>query len=299
MVPTRSWRIDLKASERRFRGLVENAEDVIYLTDQRGRIVYANPALDRLLGYGPDVLSTGDMPVLALVHEDEHRGRIADLLPQMLAGHVMHAVEFRVVHRDGTRVAWCSQTNVPLRDEAGSITGMQCIARDAGLSRKALEEQMARAERLADLGRMAATMAHEIRNPLGAIVNVVRLLKHRPDSQDPRLLDIVVEEADRLNGIVSEVLAFARPARHVPIACDVKELVDHAVLLFREGGQLAAGTEIRVTCSPDLPQLRADPNQMRQVIWNLLSNAAEAVAAPAVIDVAVSAAPDVGASRSR
>ncbi len=83
------------------------------------------------------------------------------------------------------------------------------------------------------------------------------------------------------------MLTFARPPRHVPIPCDVRELVEHAVLLFREGGQLTAGTEIRVTCPADLPFLRADPNQMRQVIWNLLSNAAEAVTGPAVIDVGV------------
>jgi len=300
--------LDLKASERRFRGLVENAEDVIYLTDRIGRIVYANPALDRLLGYGPDVLSTDEVPVLTLVHPDD-RTRLADLLPRMLAGDVMRAVEFRVVHRDGSRVFWCSQTNVPLRDEAGAITGMQCIAQDV-TTRKALEEQMVRAERLADLGRMAATIAHEIRNPLGAIVNVIRLLKHPTSSRDPRLLDIVAEEADRLDGIVSEVLSFARPPRQQPVPCDVRELVEHAVLLFREGAKTQPGPEIRITCPADVPQLRVDPNQMRQVIWNLLSNAAEASAgettatstppssaavadrrAPATIDVDVVACP--------
>ena len=282
--------LDLKASERRFRGLVENAEDVIYLTDHNGRIVYANPALDRLLGYGPDVLSSGDVPVLALVHPDD-RARIADFLPRMLAGDVMRAIEFRVVHRDGSRVIWCSQTNVPLRDEAGVITGMQCIAQDV-TTRKALEEQMVRAERLADLGRMAATIAHEIRNPLGAIVNVIRLLKQPSSSRDPRLLDIVVEEADRLDGIVSEVLSFARPPRQLPVPCDVRELVENAVLLFREGAKTVPGPVIRVRCPDDVPQVRVDPNQMRQVIWNLLSNAAEASDSPASIDVDVVSPPD-------
>jgi two-component system sensor histidine kinase HydH len=108
------------------------------------------------------------------------------------------------------------------------------------------------------------------------------------------LLDIVAEEADRLNGIVSEVLSFARPTRHIPIPCDVRELVEHAVLLFREGPQVGPGQEIRVACPGDLPQLRVDPNQMRQVIWNLLSNAAEAVSAPSVIDVDVTAPPRRG-----
>jgi PAS domain S-box-containing protein len=244
--------LDLKASERRFRGLVENAEDVIYLTDHTGRIVYANPALDRLLGYGPDVLSSGDVPVLALVHPDD-RARIADLLPRMLAGDVMRAIEFRVVHRDGSRVIWCSQTNVPLRDEAGVITGMQCIAQDV-TTRKALEEQMVRAERLADLGRMAATIAHEIRNPLGSIVIVIRLLKQPSSSRDPRLLD-------RGRGSRSarrhrqRVLPFARPPRNCRA---VREPVENASSLPRRADR---SDRHRVRCQTTCPRCVSIPTR--------------------------------------
>jgi two-component system, sporulation sensor kinase E len=288
--------LGLKASERKFRGLVENAEDAIYLTDLEGRLVYANPALGRLLGYDPDVLRDA-RSMLSLVHPVD-RDRAAALFSEWIAGNAgqadrgtgatasgrgghgigARAVELRFLHSDGTRVLWFSQTAVPLRDEAGQPTGLQCIAQDI-TARREWQQQMMQAERLADLGRMAATIAHEIRNPLGAIINSINVLKRGEDAHSPEshLLDIVSEEAQRLNGIVSEVLMFAKPPARAAIACDVPELVHATLALFERGGKLRGGTSVRVQCAANLPAVLADPNQMRQVLWNLLANAAEAV----------------------
>ncbi len=288
--------LGLKASERKFRGLVENAEDAIYLTDLGGRLVYANPAFGRLLGCDPDALyaaspkAHGGHGMLSLVHPAD-RDRVAALFPDWIAGQGGHAVELRFLHSDGNRVLWFSQTAVPLRDEVGRPTGLQCIAQDI-TARREWQQQMMRAERLADLGRMAATIAHEIRNPLGAIINSINVLKRAQDAGDSHLLDIVSEEAHRLNGIVSEVLMFARPPARAAISCDVPELVHATLALFEHGGKLRTGTSVRVRCADNLPPVLADPNQMRQVLWNLLANAAEAVTGIGTIDVEASVGDD-------
>jgi two-component system, sporulation sensor kinase E len=305
--------LGLKASERKFRGLVENAEDAIYLTDLDGRLVYANPALGRLLGYDPSTLQQalppppdplpasgegeGDLSrgreargMLSLVHPAD-RDRVATLFPEWIAGQGARAVELRFLHSDGTRVLWFSQTSVPLRDEAGHPTGLQCIAQDI-TARREWQQQMMRAERLADLGRMATTIAHEIRNPLGAIINSINVLKRAREEGDADLLDIVSEEAHRLNGIVSEVLMFARPPARAAIPCDVPELVHATLALFERSSKLRPGTSVRVECAPNLPAALADPNQMRQVLWNLLTNAAEAVTGTGAIDVEAFTADD-------
>ncbi len=261
--------LDLQASERKFRGLVENAEDLIYLTDGEGRILYANPALERLLGYPPRVLNGSGLTVLTLVH-DADREPVAYALARMLGGEVVRALEFRLLHADGVRFRWFSQTNVPLRDEAGAPTGMQCIAHDI-TDRKEMQE----AARLADLGRIAANIAHEIRNPLGAIVNSITVLRRPGAAADPRLLDIVTEEADRLDGILREFLLFARPPARAAVACDVGELIDSTVVLFRRDAKVPAEVDVRVRLEPGLPAVLADPSQMRQVLWNLLANAVE------------------------
>lgn len=272
--------LDLKASERRFRGLVENAEDAIYLTDTAGGLAYVNPVFERLLGYDRHRLCAEATPLLSLVHAED-REMLAGLLPGMLGGTVRRALEFRLQHADGSHAMWISQSNVPLRDEAGRVTGMQCIAQDI-TARRELQMQMSRAERLADLGRMAATIAHEVRNPLGAIVNATRVLRRQATLADTALLDIVSEEAERLEAMVRHVLLFARPPACALAAGDVGELLDHATRLFP--GQRPE-IAIRVRVAPDLPSVSLDLSQMRQVLWNLLTNAAEAMRDRGVIDV--------------
>jgi two-component system, sporulation sensor kinase E len=273
------------ASDEKFRGIVENAEDLIYLTDSHGRITYANPALHRLLGYEPRDVCERKLTVLQLVHPDDC-DRIAALLPGMLAGDVRRAVELRLAHADGTSVRRFSQSNVPLRDDAGGVAGMQCIAHDI-TDRSELQDEILRTLRFADLGRMAAKIAHEIRNPLGAIVNSIAALRQALPAGDRRLLNIVTEEADRLNRILTDVLMFARPAPGMANACDVIELIDATVELFSRDGKAHGGHAVRVHCPRALPLVHVDPNQMRQVLWNLLANAVDAAGGKGAIDVDV------------
>lgn len=284
--------MNLQASERKFRGLVESAADLIYATDLRGRIVYANPALERLLGYDAASVHESGLTVLSLVHPDD-RDRVARLLGPMLRGRVRRALDFRMLHADGRGVRWFSQSNVPLRNESGDVTGMQCLAHDV-TERREMQEQIAAAERLADLGRMAAGIAHEIRNPLGAIVNAINALRQPRVVGDHRLLDIITEEGGRLDAIISDFLMFARPPMYVPVPCDLADLIETSAILFRCGGRLVESVALHVQCPPGLPPVLADSNQLRQVFWNLLSNAADAAGGSGTITLEATLAPDGG-----
>jgi signal transduction histidine kinase len=206
----------------------------------------------------------------------------------MLSGEVVRALEFRMVHASGDRVRWFSQTNVPIRDERGQLTGIHGVAHDI-TQRKEMQAQIANAERLADLGRMAATIAHEIRNPLGAIVNSITVLRRPGASVDPRLLDIVTEEAARLDEIIRDVLLFARPPGRAPIACDLAALIEDTIVLFRRDQKLPERVPVTVRHDVPLPLIQLDPNQIKQVLWNVLKNAAEATAGGRIdIDTAIS-----------
>ncbi len=275
--------LGLQASERKFRGLVENAGDLIYLTDRSGRLTYVNPAARALLGWDPDALCEQSRSVLDLVHPED-QAAVAAALERMLGGEVVRAFEYRMVHADGVGFRWFSQTNVPLPDECGAVVGMQGIAHDI-TNRRELQEQIARAERMADLGRMAASIAHEIRNPLGAIVNSIDVLRRPGAAADPRLLNIVTEEAARLDAIIHDFLLFARPPARSPLPCDLPTLVDDTVVLFRRDGELPAGATVTISAQTNLPLVSIDPKQIRQVLWNLLRNAAEAMPGSGRIDV--------------
>ncbi len=281
--------LDLQASERKFRSLVENAEDVIYQTDADGCLTYVNPAMLTLLGREPLQLVRSRRPLLSLVHPDD-AARVGAALVPMLAGEIMRSFEFRMTHADGETFRWFSQTNAPLRDNQTRVMGIQGVAHDI-TNRRALQAQIAQAERLADLGRMAASIAHEIRNPLGAIVNSVNVLRRPGGLRDPRLMQIVTEEADRLDAIVREFLLFARPPARTAAPTDLPALIDDTAVLFRRDQGLPDEVQVRTRHAPDVPLAVVDARQIRQVLWNLLKNAAEAMTGPGHIDVETMASP--------
>jgi PAS domain S-box-containing protein len=285
--------LSLQASERKFRGLVESAEDLIYVTDREGRINYVNPAARRLLGLDPDTVTAESRTVLSLVHPAD-LPRVGPAFERMLAGEIILSFEYRMVHASGTGVHWFSQTNVPLRDEGGAIVGMQGIAHDI-TRRREMQERITQAERLGDLGRMGATIAHEIRNPLGAIVNSINVLRRSGASADPRLLQIVTEEAERLDGIIRDFLLFARPPACAPRPTDVMQLIADTVALFSQDSSLSESLSVVVHDAPDLPLATIDPKQIRQVLWNLLKNAADAMQRDGRIDIDVSVVPSADA----
>ena len=267
----------LQSSEQKFRTLVESARDLIFMLDPDGSIVYVNPVVSSLLGYSPEEIYERRGGGVDLVHQDD-RSRMATCFREMLAGRMFSGLEYRVVSKDGAEVRWLSLANYPLRD-GDRIVGVQAIARDV-TERKQLQDRVKRAERLADLGQLAAGIAHEVRNPLGAILNSAALLRRDAalGDDDSRLLTVILEETDRLSKLVGDVLTFARPGDPDLRPCDVARLLADAVLAFQCDERLGRRALIDWSVGPDLPPVVADPGQLRQVVWNVLKNAVEASA---------------------
>lgn len=139
--------------------------------------------------------------------------------------------------------------------------------------------RLAQSEKLAALGQLAAAIAHEVRNPLAVIRSAAQDLGDAVPASDDgarRASTFITAEIDRLNNVVSSLLAFARPLQVQPGAVAVRDLLDRALLLARD--ELAA-KQVRVqrTESVDLPPVTADPDLISQVLLGLLANATEAV----------------------
>ncbi len=138
-----------------------------------------------------------------------------------------------------------------------------------------LEEQVRTRERMAALGEMAAGIAHEIRNPLAAICGSVQVLHGgEPQSEEAApLRDVVLREAERLNRTIKDFLRFARPGTAVPQACDLGDLMTQLARLLRKSPELRDDHRIDVVASPGVRRAFIDADAMRQVFWNLASNA--------------------------
>lgn len=151
-------------------------------------------------------------------------------------------------------------------------------------------ERVIAAERLALLGRIAAGLAHEIRNPLGSISGSIEMLREAPglSDEDRRLCDIVHGEAARLNNLVSDMMDLARPKKPEPADVDVAALAREVVELASRSERSGSGDVAVEYRGPEGAVLaRCDGSQMRQVLWNLVRNGVQASGAGSTVTVAV------------
>jgi signal transduction histidine kinase len=150
-------------------------------------------------------------------------------------------------------------------------------------------ERVEQAERMAALGRLAAGLAHEIRNPLSSIAGSVQLLKAAPSlgAEDRQLCAIVLREAARLNDLVTDMMDLARPRKPEPIAVNLAAIAREVVKLVSSVGRAATDVDVAYE-GPERVLVSADPGQLRQLIWNLVRNAVQASSAGDVVWVRVS-----------
>src|SRR6266446_561407 len=166
----------------------------------------------------------------------------------------------------------------PLFSEAGDTTGTVITFQDLTHIR-ALEETSRRQDRLAAIGRMAASIAHEIRNPLAAMRGSIQMLRSEManDSSQTELMGIILRESDRLNRIISDFLSYARPRSIIQSKVNAGELLQQTFMLLRHSAEInpAHSIEEQLPANPTL--INADSEQLQQVFWNLSRNALQAM----------------------
>jgi two-component system sensor histidine kinase HydH len=162
-------------------------------------------------------------------------------------------------------------------DDNGDFTGEVLLIRDL-TTVKRLEKELQRSERLAALGKMAAGVAHELRNPLSSIKGLALLLKSNfaVSSNEAETADILVKEVERLNRSIGELLDYAKPGHLRRDAISIQEIIEKTVLLVRVDAE-SYGIIIRVETGDELPMISVDKDKMNQVFLNLFLNAIQAM----------------------
>ena len=164
----------------------------------------------------------------------------------------------------------------PIMAETGTCQGAVIVLRDLSEIKK-LEEKVRRSEKLAAIGELAASVAHEIRNPLSSIRGFAQFLRHslKDKPQEKEYAETMVTEVDRINRVVTDLLTFARPMTVEISPTDITELIEHSIRLV-EADALARDVKIQMKVS-DLTKLPLDANQITQALLNLLLNALQAL----------------------
>ena len=209
----------------------------------------------------------------------------AVLTEELSLGRVIRQ-EVEAMHTNGSpRCLGVSAT--PLSDHTGQIAGRVIHFQDL-TELRSMETAMRRSERLAGIGRLAANIAHEIRNPLASISGSVEVLRKQPGTDDEarQLIDIAVREVDRVNGLITGLLDYARPRTEDRQRLDLGEMVTEIAKVFE---QERRPVEVRIVLDlePGVA-IEGASGQLRQVLWNLLRNSVAAMPKGGSIRLSVS-----------
>ena len=195
--------------------------------------------------------------------------------------------EIELLDPEGGRSLPMEITAREVLDATGQVTAVVSILHDLTeireLERRRVEQQLFESEKLAAIGRLAASIAHEVNNPLEAIKNALYLMQTGADDKNARFLEIARKETERVSHIVRQMLGFARRSGEVDWV-DVNQLLEETLVLL---DKKLRQSKIRVvrTLDAELPRVRARADQLRQVFLNLLLNAQQAIQADGEIRI--------------
>ena len=237
-----------------------------------GSVATANPAAERMLA-----MSEFEMvpkPITSLFRDD---GGIAADVAKVLAGRMPIALRETTVVTPAGDVVLVQSSTSRMRAVGGSLLGAVVTLEDVSDIR-ALTDQLIRADRLAAMGELTAGVAHEVRNPLGVIRASVQLLEDAQCDQH-RIEDaasVIKQEIDRLDRVIKALLDFGRPSRPTLVHTDLNEVLED-VVLFTNRFAKQSDVSLVEDFETDLPPVIGDPDQLKQVFLNLVTNAVQAM----------------------
>lgn len=253
--------------------IVASIRSGVVTTDLQGRIYTFNAAAEEITGYRELDVRGQD----ASIFFGELRQLTRASLKASGQGQKGPRLESDCLTAEGMRLRLGFSIS-PLFSETGETTGSVIAFQDLTHIR-ALEETSRRQDQLAAIGRMAASIAHEIRNPLAAMRGSIQMLRHeiKSDTSQTELMEIILRESDRLNRIITDFLNYARPRSITHSKVEVGELLKQTFTLLRYSPEISEQQTIEEDIPNDTFLADADPEQLQQVFWNLARNALQAM----------------------
>ncbi len=250
--------------------IIRSISSGVFTADAAGRITSFNPAAQEATGYSLEQIKGRPWREVFNWHPQD----AADGAAAAFSAPSRFEVECK--RADGSRLV-LGMTVSPLHEQ-GRQTGLVGVFKDLTKIRD-LEAEMRRREWLATLGEMAAGMAHEIRNPLGALAGAMQMLRKdaSSDETNQRLMDIAVREATRLDGIITAFLQYARPPALSLAEQDLNGVLTEVLNLVQHHARSQPTVTVVASLASTPLRAQVDQDQLKQVFWNLATNALQAM----------------------
>lgn len=263
----------LRREQEFVRRLVASFPDLIAVLDLEARFTYVSQRVQDALGYPAQTLIGMTMGTRA---HPEDQARLQEIFHRIIIGQEPSAqFEYRTGHADGT---WRTlrASAAPLFDEAGEISGVVASARDV-TEVKQSERELVQKDKFTAMGQMMAGAAHELNNPLTAILGVSELIRERArDDALRRHAELILNQARRAAAIVQNLLDFARPPAQGRVMLRLDEIVQEAVRCH-QASLTQKNIQVEFLAAPDLPLVAGDKKLLTQILLNIITNAEQAI----------------------
>ena len=263
--------------------MIESSANCVVATDMKGSILIFNKGAEELLGYNAEEV-VGKMNIRNIYPP----GVAKELMEKMRSpdyGGVGRLKSLPMVHKNrrGEAIDGSLSASIIYDDKdneiatVGIFTDLRPRLKMEEQLREA-QQQLLQSEKLAAMGRLTSQVAHELNNPIYGIMNTLELLKTEipSNSRRRRILDMSLSETQRLSEILRNMLSFSKPQEEERRKIDVNELIEN-IMLFLEKQLKESNIKIKIHMSQRLPSITASPNQVRQVILNIVANAKDAM----------------------
>lgn len=262
----------LRESEEKYRSLVDNANDAVFITQDKV-IKFPNPKAQKMLGYSPQEFSR--IPLDHLVHPEDRPVVLQSLKKKLQGGEFPITHSFRVMNKSGEEL-WVQLNAIPITWEGRP--GILNFLRDITQEKK-LEVQLIQAQKMEAIGTLAGGIAHDFNNILSAIIGYAELTAFdiKEDNRARKNLDEVIKGGERAKDLVQEILTFSRQHERERRMLYMSPLVKETLKLLR--ASLPSTVEIRQNIEKDIGFVEADPTQIHQLLMNLCTNAGHAMRA--------------------
>jgi PAS domain S-box-containing protein len=272
---------ELFQSEQQLRTTLDSIGDGVITCDAAGHIQMMNPVARELTGWSQSEASGQHLEKVFHIVNETSREAVETPVAKVkrlnrIVGMANHTV---LIRKDGTELN-IADSGAPIRDQKGETIGIVLVFRDITMERKTQDALVAN-EKLAVAGRLAATIAHEIHNPLDSVSNLLYLMRNGASPEESNQFMLMAEqELARVTQISRAMLGLYRESK-APVVVDLKEMLQEILLLMER-----RFIELDVTVSTDMPEpvsVAAFPAELRQVFTNLITNAAEAASPDGVV----------------
>ena len=273
-------KLDLNKLEILHESIINSIISGLIVLDDQERVILFNPTAEKILGIHNHQISR--LPLASAL--PDFRQHVQSVSEMRSSINISPFTDILYRKSDGTE-KYLRLSISPLRYLSVEKGGKLIVFQDV-TEIKRIEENMKRVEGLALVGEMAAGIAHEIRNPMASISGSIEVLKEGLawDSTESQLMAIVSREIDRLNQLISDFLLFARPKKTKLRTFDLSEVIMESLALFKNGPRWNENVKV-LTHFMDSVHIESDPDQIKQVLWNLFLNACDAMPDGGTLDI--------------